>query len=80
MTADNYVEEMCRLLVERFGRERASRIRVAALGNLPPPFKPQLEVHWHGDDWLATLELFVAWCEAIHAGEANPRKPYIVTK
>ena len=53
-------------------------IAVFSAGSFPVTQKPCLPVEWHGEDWDATLDGFVAWCRAIHAGGPVPPPPRVV--
>ena len=76
---DNFASPVCDALVARFGEERASRLFLAAFGNRPAIPETRLPVTWHGFDLSATLDSFVDWCDAIHAGEKAPPPPVLAT-
>ena len=76
---DNFAAPVCDALVRRFGADRAARLRIAAFGNRPALPSTGLPIVWHGLDFAATLDTFVAWCDAIHAGEEAPPAPVLAT-
>ena len=79
---DNYAPIVCEGLVARFGGAQAAsrRFKVFSLGSFPGELRCLLPVEWHGDDWDATLDSFVRWCDAIHAGVDDPPPPSIVRR
>ena len=74
---DNFAPGLCEALAEAMGAEKARRIAVFAIGNRPALPKTCLPVTWHGFDYSATLDSFVAWCDAIHAGAKSPPPPVL---
>ena len=76
---DNFAAPVCDALVARFGAEAASRLFLAAIGNGPALPSCALPVVWHGNDLAATLDSFVDWCDAIHAGDKSPPPPVLAT-
>jgi DNA-binding transcriptional regulator YhcF (GntR family) len=74
---DNFAAPVCDALVARFGAEAASRLFIAAIGNRPALPRCALPVAWHGHDYSVTLDSFVEWCDAIHAGEKTPPAPVL---
>lgn len=76
---DNFAAPVCDALVRRFGADRAARLRIAAFGNRPALPETCLPVVWHGLDLGATLDSFVDWCDAIHAGDKSPPPPVLAT-
>ena len=76
---DNFAVPVCDALVARFGAEAASRLFIASIGNRPALPSCVLPVVWHGHDYSVTLDSFVEWCDAIHAGEKDPPAPALAT-
>ena len=72
---DNFVDAVCAGLIDTFGREAAASTFVAAFGHRPQLRHSCLPVEWHGQDIAATLDSFVDWCDAIHAGAKSPPPP-----
>ena len=72
---DNFVEPVCRGLVETFGADRAASVFVAACGHRPLLQRACLPVEWHGQDLARTLDSFTDWCDALHAGAKAPPPP-----
>ena len=76
---DNFAVPVCEALARRFGADCAARLSIVAWGNRPSIPKTCLPVTWHGNDMGATLDSFVDWCDAIHAGTKDPPPPVLAT-
>ena len=74
---DNFAASVCDAIARYFGREEAARLFIAAYGNRPALPETCLPVVWHGFDLVPTLDSFVDWCNAIHAGEKDPPRPLL---
>lgn len=72
---DNFVPVLESVLKDAFGADAASRFFVAACGNLPALPQTSLPVAFCGLDLEKTLDSFVAWAEAVHAGAPSPPDP-----
>lgn len=72
---DNFVPVLEDVLKDAFGPDAASRFFVAACGNLPALPQSSLPVSFCGLDLEKTLDSFVVWAEAVHAGEPSPPDP-----
>ena len=72
---DNFAVPTCDALARHFGAKAASRLHIAAIGNKPVLPATCLPVTWHGLDLAASLDSFVDWCDAIHAGVKAPPPP-----
>lgn len=72
---DNFVPVLEEVLRERFGTKPPRKIFLAACGNRPVLPETEFPVEFCGLDMARTLDGFVAWAEAIHAGipTADPR-------
>lgn len=72
---DNFVEPFETALFSNFGPSGASRFFVAAWGNLPALPRTRVPVTFSGLDLERTLDSFVVWAEAVHAGVRDPERP-----
>ena len=72
---DNFVPALEGALRANFGPSGATRFFVASCGNLPALPKTSLRVSFCGLDLERTLDSFVVWAEAIHAGVRDPERP-----
>ena len=72
---DNFVPALESALRSNFGPSGATRFFVASCGNLPALPKTSLRVSFCGLDLERTLDSFVVWAEAIHAGVRDPERP-----
>ena len=68
-----------RATVRQAAGSSVRRLYVACLGNRPTLPATRLPVSFRGYDIGATLDSFVAWCEAIHAGAKDPPRPVLAT-
>ena len=55
------------------------KLFVACIGNKPALPATRLDVRFRGYDLLSTLDSFLSWCEAIHAGRKDPPPPVAAT-
>ena len=72
---DNFVAPLDAALRGNFGLTAPERFFVAAAGNLPALPQTSLPVAFCGLDLEKTLDSFVAWAEALHAGVRDPERP-----
>lgn len=72
---DNFVATLESVLLSHFGSSAASRFFVASGGNLPALPRSRIPIAFRGLDLERTLDSFVVWAEALHAGVRAPERP-----
>ena len=73
---DNFAPILCDAIRDA----GTTAVKVFSLGSFPNEMHCSLPVEWHGDDWDATLDGFVRWCDAVHAGDPAPPPPVLVRR
>ena len=72
---DGFARVLVDSLVAHLGMDATGCHAIFALGNKPSLPDLPMRVHWHGIDLEKTLQSFLDWCDAIHAGEPSPPPP-----
>lgn len=72
---DNFVAPLEAALRANFGMLAPDRFFVAASGNLPSLPQSSIPVSFCGLDLEKTIDSFVVWAEAVHAGVRDPERP-----